>query len=659
MLAGVALGEWWGWPFLAAPLQRMLGDSMQRRVVLAPQGFQIRFVGGLRLQTPLLEVAAPEWSKTPHMLLAQDLALELRYLDLWRAYQGQPLRIQSLQARTLDSDLERLADGRASWQFGPAQPATKPSNRLAQLPLFGHLQVDQGAVRVNDAPLGLALKAQLSLAPSRAAQAEGPVASVLQLQGNGRYRNLPLKLEVQSSGVLPSELGAAPTLPVSLALDLSVGRAKIHFKGRAADVLQPRDFQGNFNVQGPSLAAVGDPLGVTLPTTSAFRTTGAIARKGTTWSVVVGDATVGTSSLNGAFTYETARPVPLLAGRLGGKRLQLADLGPVVGTTPATMAASEDASVTVPATRGKGRVLPNRPFDLAAMRVMDANVLIDIQQVDLNSRLLEPLQPLSGHLQLQAGLLTLQNMVARTAQGQVMGAFSLDGRADEALWKTDLRWSGVQLDHWLRQTRDEGQPPYVSGQLQGQAQLQGKGRSTAEILASLQGQLRMDLRNGAVSHLGVELLGLDLARSLGVWIKGDDALPVSCAVADLTAAGGVFRPKVMVVDTDNSTVWTEGSLSLASETMDLRLVVSPKDFSPLALRTPIRVSGSFSKPDVSLEKGPLGLKAASAVLLGLINPFAALIPLMDLGDSEKAQQGAAGCQGLRQRTTALVKKPAK
>jgi uncharacterized protein involved in outer membrane biogenesis len=303
--------------------------------------------------------------------------------------------------------------------------------------------------------------------------------------------------------------------------------------------------------------------------------------------------------------------------------------------------------------------LPNRPFDLAAMRVMDANVLIDIQQVDLNSRLLQPLQPLSAHLQLQAGLLTLQNMVARTAQGQVQGDLSLDGRADEALWKTDLHWSGVQLDHWLRQTRDKGQPPYISGQLQGQAQLQGKGRSTAEILASLQGQLRMDLRNGAVSHLGVELLGLDLARSLGVWIKGDDALPVSCAVADLAAAGGVFRPKVMVVDTDNSTVWTEGSLSLASETMDLRLVVSPKDFSPLALRTPIRVSGSFSQPDVSLEKGPLGLKAAGAVLLGLINPFAALIPLMDLGDSDKAQQGAAGCQGLRQRAAALAKKPVK
>jgi len=661
LVGGVAVGEWWGWPFLAVPLQQRLSDALQRRVVLAPQGFQIRFLGGLRLQTQQLEVAAPTWSKTAHMVLAQDLALELHYLDLWRAYRGQPLRIHSLEARTLDSDLERLSDGRASWQLGQAKPAPPP-NQPMQLPLFGRLRVDQGAVRVNDAPLALVLAAQLSLAQGQAAQtgsAEGANRSVLQVQATGRYRNLPLQLQVQSSGVLPSDLGAAPTLPVSVALDLNVGRAKINFKGRAADALQPRDFQGSFNVQGPSLAAVGDPLGVTLPTTSAFRTVGAIARKGPVWSVVVNDATIGASSLNGAFTYDTDRRVPLLAGRLGGKRLQWADLGPVVGTTPAAVAASDDASVSVPALRTKGRVLPNRRFDLPAMRVMDANVLIDIQQVDLNSRLLEPLQPLRGHLQLQDGLLTLRDVVARTAQGQVQGDLSLDGRAEQALWKTDLRWNGVRLEHWLHQVREKGQPPYITGQLQGRAQLQGQGRSTAEILASLQGQVRTDLRDGAVSHLGVELIGLDLARSLGVWIKGDDALPVSCAVADMVATGGVLRPRVMVVDTDNSTLWVEGSLSLASEAMDLRLVVSPKDFSPLALRTPIRVSGSFSQPDVSLEKGPLGLKAASAVLLGLINPFAALIPLMDLGDSDKAQQGAAGCQGLRQRSAALVKKPAK
>ena len=77
--AVIAIGEWLGWPFLAAPLQRMLSEKLDRRVrfsVDADQvptevkGFQIRFVGGVRLVVPALEIAAPAWSKAPHMLIA-------------------------------------------------------------------------------------------------------------------------------------------------------------------------------------------------------------------------------------------------------------------------------------------------------------------------------------------------------------------------------------------------------------------------------------------------------------------------------------------------------------------------------------------------------------------------------------------------------------
>ena len=44
--------------------------------------------------------------------------------------------------------------------------------------------------------------------------------------------------------------------------------------------------------------------------------------------------------------------------------------------------------------------------------------------------------------------------------------------------------------------------------------------------------------------------------------------------------------------------------------MDLRAVVSPKDFSPLTLRTPILVRGTLGDPAVSIEAGKLVGKAA-------------------------------------------------
>ena len=45
-----------------------------------------------------------------------------------------------------------------------------------------------------------------------------------------------------------------------------------------------------------------------------------------------------------------------------------------------------------------------------------------------------------------------------------------------------------------------------------------------------------------------------------------------------------------------------------------------------------------------MEKKPLGLKLGSALLLGLLNPLAALIPLVDVGSSGVAQQQAQICQ---------------
>ncbi len=685
VLAGVALGEWLGWPFLAEPIQRTLSEKLDRRVSFAgatdqstphPASFRIRFIGGVHVETSHLEIAAPAWSKVPHLLSADDVVLDLSYGDLWRARGGEPLRIDRLQAAALDGNLERQADGRAGWHFGPT-----PS----PIPTFGHLQVTKGTLNYRDVPLTIDVVAHLSLANGASVVTTGPAPTgtpgntalagsepenLLQADARGHYRGLPIKIEMVSSGVLPWAADGALATPVPLRLNATVGGASLVFNGTAVDVLHLTRFTGRYSLKGPSLAAVGDMLGVTLPTTGAFHTEGVVVRQKDTWRVVVDDATVGASRLTGAFTYEAGRSIPSLVGRLGGSRLLLTDLGPVVGSTSATTSATTEATTAKVATtaapteatktkitnaatkslprstKGKGMVLPDRPFDLAALRAMDANVLIDIAEVDLNTKILEPLRPLHAHLQLVGGVLTLSDIEARTGQGRLNGGWSLDGRGSQALWNADLRWDGVRLEHWIHQARAGNAPPYITGRLSGKTSIKGQGRSTAEILASLKGQFRTDLQEGTVSHLVIEAGGLDIAQGLGVLFKGDDALPVSCAAADLAIDGGVFRPRVMVMDTSDSAVWVDGSLSLANEAIDLRVVVVPKDFSPLTLRTPLLVRGTFANPEISVEKGPLGRKLASAFVLGLLNPIAALIPLIDTGDAAAANKGAAPCAGL-------------
>jgi AsmA family protein len=657
-VAGFAVGESLGWPLLAGPLERQASKLLQRQVRLsadtptdgtAPPGFRVQFLGGLHLQAPQLMIAAPDWSQAPHLLQAQDVDLELRYIDLWHASRGGPLQVRMLKAASLDAVLERRSDGRASWQFGSAAAPQHDARQV--MPVIETLLVPAGQLTVSDQALDLTLAVHFVLADGTATDlptakpAEFPVglavgpatpdlpAHHLQLSASGRFGEFPVKLEATTNGLL-HWVSDGQAAAATLNLNASVGQATFEFQGSMDDPRQQGGLRGRYRLSGPSLAAVGDPIGVTLPTTAAFRTAGRLVQQPGQWQVLVDDATVGASQLTGAFSYTTGGRVPMLAGRLGGRRLLLADLAPAVGVT-----------AHAPARPGKAhKVLPDRPFDLAALRVMDANVLLSIAEVDLNNPRLVPLRPLHGHIQLSGGVLRLTDLDARTGQGRLRGDVQLDGRGEEALWQAQLAWNGVQLDQWIRQPRDGDAPPYIAGRLKGRADLAGQGRSTAGILASLSGQVNAELRDGAVSHLAMEAGGLDLAQGLGVLIKGDDALKVNCAVASLVAEQGVFRPKLMVLDTADSTVLVDGMLSLASETLDLRAVVTPKDFSPLALRAPLRVSGSFSAPSVGVDGSALGLKAAAAVVLAFINPLAALIPLIDPGDAEGAAQAASACQ---------------
>ena len=684
----VGICEAAGWPFLVDPVQRRLASALDRRVVFGADpntasGVRIGLIGSVRVKAASIEIGAPSWSKAPYLLLARDASLKLGYLDLWRAWRGGPLHIASLEAGQLDSHLERAADGRASWQFG-AQKDADPGDKPVALPTFGTLRVGDGHLVYVDAVLPAGVDARFALsdgstpgwtgssasaasdagivvrAGAAASSASGvagrvtlaPGESGLRLNATGQYKKLPLSVDLRTAGVLGlmGEGREAEAQPLSLYA--TIGRARLSFQGSTTDPLHFAALTGRFEIAGPSLAAAGEPLGVTLPATPPFRTRGTLVKDAKLWKASFESAIIGSSQLNGAFTYDTAPKVPLLAGRLGGSRLLLADLGPAVGApTPGSEAAR---AASAPA-RG-GRVIPDKKFDLPSLRTMNANVLFDIAMFDPGTAVIDPLRPARAHLVLADGVLTIGDIEGGTAQGKLLGYLQLDGRTDQAKWTADMRFVGVNLAQWLNIKRSGDSPPYVTGKLDALVKVKGTGRSTAEILASLDGDIRMHVREGAISNLAVEAMGIDVAQALGMLIMGDKALQIQCNVADFDVVKGVARPKIFVINTIDSTVWVDGFVSLRDEGMDLRAVVSPKDFSPFTLRTPIHVRGTLGNPEVSLEVGKLAGKGVAAVLLALLNPLAAVIPFIDTGSKDDAQKAGAACASLV-RTSGVIAKP--
>lgn len=632
LLALLLLCEALGWPFLRGPVERAAARATATTVSIeAP--FRVRFVFGPQLQAGRIVVGAAHGMALPHFVDARELRADWRWADIRRWQDGAPLRLQALRARSLDARLHRLADGRASWQLGQRQA---PPAGEAALPRFGLLALEQGHVEIDDH--ALALRATVDLSGS-----EGEGGRGIEARARGQYRGHELDLRAHTTAALPllDESEQAPAQPVRL--EGKVGHVVLAFDGHAAALLTGRRLDGALRLQGPSLAAVGAPLGLALPATPAFELVGRLAHDAGVWHLIAERAAVGSSRLSGDFRYDGTREPGRLGGRLGGERLALADLGPAVGA-PGTAAAPRHPAAPPP------RVLPQREFNLPQLRGMDADVQVAIGELDFGTEAMAPVRQLRTRVRLDDAVLRLDALSGVVGGGRVQGWSTLDARQTPARWAADLSFDGVDIDQWILALRrggagDDPRRALLTGVLEGRVVLAGRGRSTAQILGSADGDGRLLLRRGTVSHLLTEAAGIDLAQALGVLVRGDEALPLRCARLEFGVEDGLVVPRVAVIDNRDSTVLVDGRASLADETLALRAQVRPKDFSALSLRTPVLIGGHFARPEVGLQASRLAGRAAAAIALGVLAaPVAALLPFVDPGSGEGPDPCTAAAQ---------------
>lgn len=632
-----------GWPFLKGPAERQLSQRLNRDIAFGDR-FSLKLFGSIRLDTSGLRIGPPRDlpAGSPlggNLVDARDAHLEVPYatvFDLMRERENEPPpRITSLRFGQVDASLKRLADGRANWtmQTGPRDPKREPMDR----PVVDELRLERGHVVYDDAVAQTFVDARASTSEG-AHVVDGRRAAGLVIEGRGRREGQPFEFRATSAGVLPLFARDRAT-PVPMTIRVSAGASKFTFDGTGTDILGFHALDGAASLSGPSLAKVGDVLGLTLPTTEPFDLRGRLSKSGVVWALKDASLDVGDSRLGGQFTYDRRPQVPLLSGELNGARLVLADLLPAFGAARPGTGNPKPPS---------GKMLPQREFDIPSLRKMNADVRVRLQRADLGTVFRQPLSPLQGDLSLQAGVLKLDNLLARTAGGEVKGRLGLDGTQPTPLWTADLRWAGVELEQWLRPrnatakgTQPTGEKPgYVSGRLGGHADLRARGKSTAQLVGSTAGTVQAWVRNGSISHLVVEGAGIDVFEALGVLISGDDRLPIHCAAVKAKLGDGIVVPEVGLVDTPDSTVFVTGSVSLVDENMDLMLITKPKDMSPITLRSPVRVQGRFAEPKIKLDTKRLATKAGLAALLATIHPLAAAAALFDPG----AKEQAGGCE---------------
>ena len=523
------------------------------------------------------------------------------------------LRFDAPQVRLL-----RSKDGKNNWTFEKQNPAS-PWQLELQSVVFskGTVSLDDGVTHTalradvdtltNDKRYGIAWKLSGTYR-GETVQGGGKAGSVLSLQRQGTP--FPIQADMRASGSSVAIEGTL-TRPTNLA---------------ALDV--------RLKVSGPSMARLYPLTGVLLPETPHFSTeghlTGTLAPRGGEWVYDQFSGKVGSSDISGKLAFSASQPRKRLTGEVHSRLLQFADLGPLVGADSSASKKERGVSTAQPA----GRVLPVETFKTERWTSLDADVRYTADKITRDAEL--PISKLDTHVLLTDGVLSLTPLNFNVAGGTLTSQIKLDGSG-----KVIANGIAAELKASARHLRIKQLFPRLPalqasvGEINGDASLSATGNSVATLLGSSNGEVRALINRGSISKLLLEEMGLNIGSIVVTKLVGDKQVKLNCMAADFVVNKGLMRTRQFIVDTDDAVLHIDGTVNLGNERLDLTLQPDSKGLRIFSLRSPLYVKGTFSKPDVSVDKGVLALRAGGALALAVVAPVAALLPLVNAGPGEE------------------------
>ena len=587
LLLGLVLFVAFGLNLLRGPIERAVTQATGRELVIGGDLEAVWDWVHPRFRAGNVTFANPEWAQGEHMFAAEAVEASISVLPLLAGR----VVVPDMRLEKPALSLQLMPDGRKNWLLDRDQ-----KDRGGSRVFIRGLTLDQGRLRYLEPGRKIAIDAELT------SEQEG-----VRVQAKGRYKGMPLA----ASGLGGHVLALRDTgTPYPLQGEARFDKTTIHFDGTVTNIVERDAVDANIRVRGQSMAQLYEIFGVAFPDTSPYDTSGRFVVADGVRRYEDFSGKVGKSDLAGTFEFRTAEPRPLMTARLESKLLNFADLGPLVGTTQPS----------------KSGVLPDSPFDTARWDSVDADVTLKAGKIERPEQL--PLEDLSARIRMKDKVLTLEPLEFGIAGGKLAGTIRLDGAKapiDAAIRMRVRNLKLAQLFPTVEQAKGS------LGDVDGLIELDGRGNSVARMLGTSSGKVGLFIDDGRISQFLMELAALDLWDVAKLAIQGDEPVRIRCAIADFAVKDGKMEANALVFDTEVVNVSGKGSISLKSEEMDLTLKPEPKDKSIASLNSPLHLRGTFAKPDVGPDTAQLAAKGAGAILMGIINPLLAVIPLLEEG----------------------------
>ncbi|WP_448632122.1 MULTISPECIES: AsmA family protein [Pseudomonas fluorescens group] len=604
--------------------------------------------GGWRAWLPWPHVVAedlslgnPDWSKTPQMATLKRVELRISPLALL----GRRVVIPRIDLTEPNASLQRLADGRANWtfQFDPKDPDAEPSNWAVDI---GAIGFDKGHVTLDDQtlktrldvlidPLGkpIPFSEIVGDKAARKAQDQGAVPQdyAFAFKVDGHYHGQALSGSGKVGGLLALQDAARP---FPLQAQARIADTRVELAGTLTDPMNLGALDLRLKLAGKSLAHLYPLTGVTLPDSPPYATDGRLIAKlhepgGALFRYEDFNGKIGDSDIHGNLAYVAGQPRPKLSGALVSNQLLFSDLAPLIGADSNAEQKARGGASKQPA----DKVLPVEEFRTERWSAMDADVEFTGKRIVHSAQL--PFTDLYTHLVLNDGQLSLEPLRFGVAGGRLDAQIRLNGHTHPLEGQAKLTARGFKL----KQLFPGFEPMKTSfGELNGDADISGRGNSVAALLGTANGTLKMLINDGAISRELMELAGLNVGNYVVGKIFGDKEVKINCAAADFDIKTGLATTRLFVFDTENAIIYIDGTANMATEQLDLTISPESKGWRLISLRSPLYVRGPFAKPSAGVKAVPLMLRGAGMVALGVIAaPAAGLLALVAPSGGEPNQ----------------------
>lgn len=588
LIVALALFVAFGLHLLRGPIERAVSNATGR---------ELRIEGDLkavwswvhpRFRAERVSFANPGWASEEHLLRAEAIEGSIRLLPLLAGR----VVVPDLHLEKPEIALELTPDGRKTWLLDQDQKDAGGS----RIHIRG-LTLDRASLEYYEPGRRIDLAAELT------SEKEGVVFVV-----EGEYKGLPLA----ASGVGGQVLALRDNeTPYPLKGQAIIGETTIDVDGTVTKLAELKAIDTKIRLRGRSMVQLYEVFGIAFPDTSPYDTTGRLVRNENVWRYQDFSGKVGKSDLAGTFEVRGGKPRPFMKAELASKLLNFADLGPLVGTTEPSKG---------------GGVLPDRPFDTARWGSVDTDVMLRAGKIERPAQL--PLENLAARIQMKDKVLTLEPLEFGAAGGKLAGVIRLDGAKEPIAASVRLRVQNLKLAQ-LFPTVEQARGSI--GDVDGVIELAGRGNSLAGMLGSSSGKVGLYIDDGQISKTLMELVALDLWDYARLKLKGDEPVKIRCAIADFAVKDGLMQANALVFDTPVVNVGGGGTINLKNEQMDLKLKPEPKDRSIASLNSPLQARGTFSQPKIGPDLDRLATRGAGALLMGIINPLLAVIPLFEEG----------------------------